>query len=132
MHPCNRRMTPSTPTPASGLVYRAAPAPKREWTEADVPEEFAAYLSYLAGRVFLLRQNHKECKERNRLPGVGLMAAALGHVHGWPTYPTREDDRRLMEDLLTILEKEPGRQHEVPALHARIVAHYLSQEAPHA
>ena len=95
---------------------------RRKWTEANMPADFATYLSDLAARVHVVRLSRKE---RSRPPGVGLMAAALGHAYGVPGYPSDPEDRRLMEDVLTVLEKDPARSHEVPALRARMVAHYV-------
>lgn len=106
------------------LALPGGPAPSRKpkGTEATVPAEFAAYLAQLAAKVHVLRISRKE---RSRTPGLGPMVAAFGHVHGHPDYPTDPEERRLMEDLLTVMEKEPDRAHEVPALRARMVTHYL-------
>lgn len=96
-------------------------APKG-FLRADVPTPYAKRLKALSAAIHLLRVHRGE---DSRPPGIGRVAAALGHLHGWPTYPTHEDDRRLLEDLLTVLEQDPPRAHEVPELRRRMVAHYL-------
>lgn len=95
--------------------------PKRKPAEADVPAPFADYLSNLAARVNLLRINRGE---RSRQPGIGLIAAALSHAHGFPTYPTDPEERHLMEDILAVIEADPERAADVPSLRARMMAHY--------
>ena len=108
---------PATPGPA--------PAPKTVWVEANVKLDFAEYLALLGGKVQMLRRHRGE--PFARAPGIGVMAAALGHVHGFPNYPDDPKDRQTMEDLLTALEQDPQRAHEVPAMRERMVAHYLRQ-----
>lgn len=106
----------------------AKPTRRACW-RADVPAEYAARLTALSASIHLLRVHRGES---SRAPGIGLVTAALGHAHGWPAYPTREEDRRLLEDLLTVLEQDPTRRHEVPHLRRRMVEHYLQKEKTNA
>ncbi len=107
------------------LAFLPLPTRKPKPVEATLPADYAAYLSTLAVRVHVLRRKRGE---PSRQPGVGPMSAAYGAAFARGPYPTEPDERRLLEDLLTVLEHDPARSEEARAIRAHMMAHYATGE----